>query len=71
MKKLVGRNINSGYKKKNNTKLWLEYKNSTVCIKKIHIVLHETATKSIGKYNIPNNILNSWRSKKVKTNSIK
>ena len=59
MKKLVGRNINSGYKKKIIQNYDWNTKIAQYALKKIHIVLHETATKSIGKYNIPNNILNS------------
>ena len=41
-------------------------------LKKIHTVLHETATKSIGKQKISNNILNNKQiqeAKKIKTNS--
>ena len=44
-------------------------KNSTECTEKIHTVLHETATKSIGKYKISNDILNNkqiQRAKKLK-----
>ena len=41
-------------------------KNSREYTEKIHTVLHETATKSIGKYKITNNILNNKQIQEAK-----
>ena len=41
-------------------------KNSTEYTQKIHTVLHEIATKSIGKYKISNNILNNKQIQEAK-----
>ena len=41
-------------------------RNSTEYTQKIHIVFHETATKSIGTYKISNNILNNKQIQEAK-----